>query len=435
MKQPSDIQALLDDRPASELIALLPPGSEAPGVTDALALLDESELGVLAAEPVAPEQPEARWEIEVELSVPGRVEPAIAHLWLEPTPKELLDHEIEWRGVTGADLEEGRDSRWAIGSRLPFAERALSDLHAQARLLAALARDALLVLDLNALVPRAGHWLREVAAARTPPSPTTLFSIHDVGERDAGPHWLHTHGLDRCGVIELDALNVPGKDAGLVVQLLSSVATLFLEQGIPEPDEVFQAGQDIDLVWLPWQDGAKKARRSSPGGRADRDDAHRGARGVLFARRRGLLRQKYESPAVYVTLLQQNPVLYVSSAETERMALLASERLPRFFALFDRFGSEERWMFLVKLGYRVDAPTSAEDREHLWFRVHAHDRGEVDATLLNAPYAIRRLREGDRARHSLELLSDWTILCKAGRFDADTVRELERAIEHEQRVH
>ena len=53
-------------------------------------------------------------------------------------------------------------------------------------------------------------------------------------------------------------LQVPPEGAGLIGQLINAVAGLFLERGIPEPDEPFLAGENLELVWLPWDDAIKQ---------------------------------------------------------------------------------------------------------------------------------------------------------------------------------
>jgi hypothetical protein len=62
----------------------------------------------------------------------------------------------------------------------------------------------------------------------------------------------------------------------------------------------------------------------------------------------------------------------------------------------------------------------------LWFEVHAVEVDQIDATLLNQPHAITSMHEGQRASHALNLLSDWAIMCTHGRFEPDSVGELER---------
>jgi hypothetical protein len=147
---------------------------------------------------------------------------------------------------------------------------------------------------------------------------------------------------------------------------------------------------------------------------------------VLLTPRAGLLGARYVGIAALRTLFDGDPLLYVSDHETARRALLARERWPRFVGLLERFGGAARWRFLVKLGYEVDGADDASQREHLWFDVHAHDAGRVDATLLNAPCGIARLREGARGWHALERMSDWTVLCPVGQFDPESVLALER---------
>jgi hypothetical protein len=68
---------------------------------------------------------------------------------------------------------------------------------------------------------------------------------------------------------------------------------------------------------------------------------------------------------------------------------------------------------LAKIGYVVDGG-GADEREHLWFEVHELHDDCIDGTLLNQPYWIERLNEGDRGSHPLELLSDWSVLTPFG---------------------
>jgi hypothetical protein len=421
MSLPEHYRAALEAPPPAALVALLGPGSEVPGLADALAALQASP-DVIEAAPADPALERAVWEIDIDVAGPSAGELMQVRAWMEPAPERLLVDGIEWRGLTDADLAAGRESTWSIVVSTQLGPSPLRDFHRLVRLLAALAPDAVMVYDIDSLTPRSGHWLREVAAAATPPSPATLFTIHDVAPANGESHWLHTHGLGRCGSLELDVIDVPADGTGLIGQLINSVASLFVERGIPEPGEPFLAGDRLELVWLPWEESLAHVSPGATGGRADRDDSHSGPRGVL------LLPGAFTSPAEYLTILRENPLLYVSDMETERMALLASERLPRFLRLLSRFGSAPGWVFLVKLGYVVDDAETPSDREHLWFEVHDYESGDVDATLLNQPYRIARFSESQRARHSLDHLSDWAVLSPAGRFDANSIAELERAL-------
>jgi hypothetical protein len=115
-------------------------------------------------------------------------------------------------------------------------------------------------------------------------------------------------------------------------------------------------------------------------------------------------------------------LLRFSNTATSLMAARARRSLPVFRELATELVELEPTA-LVKLGYPVDGG-GPDDREHLWFRVHGIDGDSVDATLVNSPFHVARLREGDRGRHPLELLSDWTIFTPVGQITPRETRVL-----------
>jgi hypothetical protein len=70
-------------------------------------------------------------------------------------------------------------------------------------------------------------------------------------------------------------------------------------------------------------------------------------------------------------------------------------------------------MPLVKLGYGTDSGDGTE-AEHLWFEAHEVLQDSVDATLLNQPFDIADMSEGQRGEHPIERLTDWSILTPVG---------------------
>ncbi len=419
-------------RPPAILGALLPKGADTPSAPEAIALLKAvppDEVGFEVLEAVAEgASSEAIWRLQAVLRARRGSEPLPALVWLERTRRRLL-------GGIGSEVPEAaRASEHTLCVGATLGDRPLDQYHALTKLLHRLAPDPAAVLEPAAVAVRPSGWLAEVASARTPPSPMTLFNIHMVGDQKPGElHWLHTHGLERCGIIDLEMFDVPFEGCRLLAQLVNSVAGMFMDDGVPPPEEPFVAGLGLTLVWFPWDEAMRRFPPVAGGGPQDRegeDDEHRGPRGVLFApRRRWLFWRRYESPASYLPILEGNPILYISSMETERLSQLAAERLPRFLDLLERFGGKEKWVFVVKLGYPVDGAETPDQREHLWFEVHGRTGPrELDATLVNAPYAIAAMHEGDRGRRSLDALTEWAILCEHGRFDADTVGRLEEVV-------
>ena len=202
---------------------------------------------------------------------------------------------------------------------------------------------------------------------------------------------------------------------------------MFIERHAPGPREAFRAGRGIELVWIPWEDAVPMFDAGALGGPSDRNHDHSGPSGVLFAR--GDAADHLRSPSVHLETMDDNPVLYVSDMETERMSLLSRERLPSFLALLEKHAGTAGWKFLVKLGYAVDGAETATDREHLWFDVHGAKDGNVEATLLNEPYHIARMHDGERGWHPLKRVSGWSILSPRGRFGPESARDLERRFE------
>ncbi len=419
----ADYDFFLKDRRRvpSWMNALLPGGTAPPTPESVRELLDVLPL-VRVGEPRIAEHPGALWELEAAFAFEHDEPNAVLRLWAEKTDP-LSDLHVEWLGVSPEELGAARRSEWTLGVSTTFAGRPLRDYHRQIRVLDAAAPQAVLAMDLPACRPHPASWLRESAAAAVPPSPQSLFVIHAVYDEknEKGPVWMHTHGLRRCGSIELEIMDVTREHAGTLATLIHTVAAMFIEQGPTPPDRPFQAGQGLDLLWLPWEDGLRKAGGRTTGSMNDRDEAHAGPSGLLFVPSKGILGRRYNSPATHVAALEENPLLYVSRLETERMALLAQDRWTSFVELQRSHGAHADWAFLVKLGYPVDGAENDADREHLWFEVHDIRGSDVEATLTNEPYAVSTLRKDQRGRHPVSYLSDWAIFNPMGHFTPDTL--------------
>ena len=432
---PPEYKALLcgDIIPPSWVVAQLPPEQACPGVTEILEFLRAADLPLAEARPAhKPSVPNARWELEIHLET-GLVEGADEQelrLWV--VPSEALDElHLDWAQLSDAEKALASRSRWSLGSSTDFGEFPLFDFHRQLQVLLTAAPSAPVFFDVTACRAHAAVWVQEAAHSDIPPPPLSLYAIHAVypepGKRRGT--WLHTHGLVRCGVPELEMLDTAQDAVGSCGLLINTVAAMVLEGGMPEPATAFQPGAHMDLVWLPWQQGLARLKRGRVGGPADRDEYHASTSAILFAPVRRWFLRHLVSPTIYREILEGNPLLYVSTMETNRMAALARDRLDRFASIFDDNAGLDDWVFLVKLGYPVDGAEEEDDREHLWFEVHHLAGSKCEATLLNEPYSIGAMHEGERSHHDLGLLTDWQILSPYGRYSADTVVHLQRKLE------
>src|SRR5262249_3101266 len=120
-------------------------------------------------------------------------------------------------------------------------------------------------------------------------------------------------------------------------------------------------------------------------------------------------------PARWMTQpLGDQRVVHFTSAGTALMEQRARATFDTFRTLYDDL-QEFELPALVKLGYVIDNADEPTDREHLWFRVDGLPAdGSIDGTLLNQPFAIARMTEGQRERHSVDLLTEWQIMTPIG---------------------
>lgn len=425
-------EAALAEPPPSIVLGLLPRHA-VPGISDVRSRIEAAGYEVVSFESEAPSFG-ARWQARVEVRFPlddgAEGEAGTFGIRLDTYDRELAPIiEVErghLRGILPEDAADADSAPFVIAVETQIDAAPVFAYHAQLKVLAAVALETVLFADVSSLAVRPAQWLGEAARSIAPPAPSELFTIHAVA--GDGGAWLHTHGLERCGALEIETLEVPEDITGLVGHVINSTAALWMERGVPEPKAPFDVGREITLAWLPWEVALSKVSTRAAGGKQDRDESHAGPRSVLFAARKGFMRTKYEPLRSLRSILEGEPVFHVTSFETGRKMLLARERLARWTSLIERYTGTEGWTFLVKLGYTVDGASDAGEREHLWFLVHEVDGEAVDATLVNEPYAVGSLTNGARGRHDLGKLTDWAVLSPFGRFDSETILNLERRL-------
>ncbi|MCP4870537.1 MAG: DUF4026 domain-containing protein [Proteobacteria bacterium] len=423
----------MDDH-SSLLIGVLAAGAPLPSEADAIARLSESLATVTEIESF-PVEDGGTWAVDAQVRI-EEDEDEFAPLICSLGPRPDLDAiHVQGSRLLEDDVARAREASVAIAVECDMSDVSdpLRALHRQVQVLHALAPEAVVILDVAACAFRSGHWMWEVASCPIPPAPDALYTIHAIYDPDrpnAGA-WLHTHGLRRCGLPEIEALDVPRDEAGSMGTLLNHVAPLLLERGVPEPEEPFEIGHEMSVLWLPWEEGLDHLPNSVEGGRGDREDLHGLPTCMLFhPDQQGMFwKRRYRRPSTIIERMSEHPVFWVTNAETARMGALARHRWPRYEKLLQRFGDSEDWRFVAKLGFLCADPEDSQDREHIWFHVHGSDGETLEGTLLNQPYRLPGMTQGDRGRHSIELLSDWTIYSEHGAVGPDVIVRLERMLD------
>jgi hypothetical protein len=255
--------------------------------------------------------------------------------------------------------------------------------------------------------------LRRLAAGKL--APRDLFSIHSVGREGKDAYWVHTHGLARARVPDLDLLSVPASGREAAAELIDATAALFLAHGVPPRAAPFPVGEGLELVLLPLSEALARSPASEPGGRESRDEEHREQERLVLAPASA---RGGGSPGIASLLPRvSRAVLFRSADDTERMRLAARSSWPDFERLFSAHQKESGWTFRVKLGYEPDRARDRPEsvaREHLWFRVKSVEPGRVLATLESRPVDIASLKPSEEKWHDLGRLTDWLVSGPSG---------------------
>ena len=106
---------------------------------------------------------------------------------------------------TDEELERIQSVKCGLSVSMYFNEDYQVCFHDQIRIINTMVPDMLAVMDCPSEKILSGNWVRLAARSNVRPAPRYLFTVQAVcGENDEV--WLHTHGLKRCGMYELEFL-------------------------------------------------------------------------------------------------------------------------------------------------------------------------------------------------------------------------------------
>ncbi len=337
---------------------------------------------------------------------------------------------------TPEEIAAMESAKRGLFSRMIFGENNSRSYHLQIKLMCALVEDPAGIADISGERILSGRWVKLTAASNVPPAPTYLFCIQCVSEEKNNDVWLHTHGLNRCGSVELEILNSDKENFNSHGTVINTLAGNIItkEPMADEYDPQFSIrlpdGGVIVTTWVRWQAALKMLPKNILGGEEDRRDGHNENTGVIFV---------YESPKdcekrklsqinIYNKALSENPLMMISNEETERMKSLAIERIKYLRQLFDSREQYGRFAALAKIGLEVDEQyRDGNMKEHIWFEIKEfHEDGSFSAELTQEAYYVEAIKPGDIRRCTPEEITDWTVFYDDQVINPDSVYRLEK---------
>ncbi len=262
--------------------------------------------------------------------------------------------------------------------------------------------------------------VRSISMSSCLPSSSILYRIHAVVDNDK--IWIHTHGLSRCGLPELEIVE-SNKDNYLYhYNIIYTLADILINRGINEENKYFigYVNENIPLLVTlkPWVDGLKEYPNIDLGGPVDRKMEHNTNFSIIFTYESedNMKNNIYDKINIYDDLWDDEQLFFITNEETDRMKIMAQENFDYVKRYFDK-GCK----ILIKIGIKI----SEGSCEHMWFELlDIIDDDTFKAKLLSTPYNVD-LKEGDIDIYKLNQVTNWTIYYEDLEYDPNNVYELE----------
>ncbi|MSR74060.1 MAG: DUF2314 domain-containing protein [Planctomycetes bacterium] len=343
--------------------------------------------------------------------IPGLSAPVM--VWTEERG-DLSDAFVESWIDDESERKTASNCRWLLGVETVLdAQGPARSYHQLLRVLVTACVPGLpAVYDDGALCLLPGRRVRDMASASVAPRSSALFAIHTLPGR--GGNWIHTHGLSRAGIPELELLCVPADDQGEATDLLEAAADALLNGAEPTNEGLLQLGDEVAVRLMGAAEALPLLAEDCAGGLKDRGE-HPTNSWVL------LDPDSVGTPRTAISRMASDVVLYKSADETKRQKEFSHHRFGVFgqlFALRRNIG----WQFHVKLAF--ERASSHEFSEYLWFEALELKPGWIRGKLLSAPRDVPALVAGSESWQPLERLTDWIIVTPEGSYDPETSASL-----------
>ncbi|HBA37543.1 MAG TPA: DUF4026 domain-containing protein [Firmicutes bacterium] len=315
----------------------------------------------------------------------------------------------------------------AITIFMPFLNEPKKSYHLQLKLCVAMVPNLIGLLDESAEKMLSSHWVKMAANSKVLPSSKNLFSVQGViGDDDKV--WLHTHGLCRCGLTELEILDSDMKNQQNHYNLLNTYAMYLVdrkEKTDPRGKGSYIGrlinGYPVVVTCIPWIEGLKEYKRIDLGGPKDRQEGHNSQTSIVFLYKseKDENKRKLSKISDYDELWGDNPLFFFSDEETDRMKALAREQ----FDYVKKASKDKDNTILLKIGL----PLQEEGKyEHIWFELLEIKGEKFKAKLTQEPYYFNNIHAGYEAWYQKDDITDWIIYTESSSITPDTAFLLDK---------
>ena len=349
---------------------------------------------------------------------------------INPVEVEVPDFFRPEHAFSQEEIERIRQIPVGLSVCMDFDDDPIQCFYDQLRIIDSMFTEILAVMDAPSEKLLSGKWVSHAARSGILPAPRYLFTVQAISD-NGEEVWLHTHGLKRCGLYDLEILCSTRDTCNDHYKMIETFANRMLEdeEGIEPGEGVFlaqAAGKILVCTAVDWKEALTYYPEATLGREEDRDEYHADASCVLMMYKG----QEDEEKRIYSKIqefdpyLQQNPMYMISNEETERMSRLAIERIPYLIEA----AKNPEYTIILKIGLDTD-PEYWEDgevkHEHIWFELKEVQGDQLVAQLTQEPYYVSGIKEGDIGTYPFSKVTDWIIFTKEFRVTPDDVYMLE----------
>jgi len=245
---------------------------------------------------------------------------------------------------------------------------------------------------------------------------TRLVEAPEGGDPDDRWAWVTTHGLSRCGRVELEMLGIPAVLSNEAVHLVDGLAALTLETPLPQAGKPISLGSNLLLSLMKPEEAIQSLQEGMPG------KEERTAPSAVITSHDGT--SLFPQNALGILKMGETAVMRTKRS-TRRKAALAKSQWSLFVNAAKQIGSSEHATCLAQIPW---SNTQEEDapREYLWFRIVETNQESVTGKLAHTPALVTSLEEGHQEVFDIEDITDWIVMTPVGPMgpgDAQAIEE------------
>lgn len=315
------------------------------------------------------------------------------------------------------EIEKIKKAENALTIFMKWNENAKKSYHLQLKIAVAMIPDFIGIVDESAekILPK--KWVKMISNSKILPSANDLYTVQAVSDK-SGEVWMHTHGLARCKLTELEILKSDKENYNSHYHLLTTFASYLVDKKKEYKESayigVLQNKEPVVATYISWTEGIKKYKHLKLGNEKDRKMGHNSKTSIIFLYKseEDEKHKKFTKVSEQNHLWKENPIFFLSDEETNRMKSLAIERI-RFVK---EASKEKENKIHIKIGLMTD---NKNDLEHIWFELIEWKKDKLKARLLQEPYNVKNMHVNDEAWYTISDITDWIIYTKTSTITPD----------------